>query len=78
VAQPRRSTCNLCALCRRHHRAKHIGLHKLRRGAHGIDWSTPHGHRYTVIAHNTAPPSQLERTFLDHAHGHATPSKLRR
>jgi Domain of unknown function (DUF222) len=67
---------NLGCLCRRHHRAKHIGLHKLRRGAHGTDWTTPHGHRYTVIPHNTAPPSQLERTFLDHAHG--TPSKLRR
>ena len=69
---------NLGCLCRRHHRAKHIGLHKLRRGAHGIDWTTPHQHRYTVIPHNTAPPSQVERTVLDHAHGHPTPSKLRR
>jgi len=60
------------------HRAKHIGLHKLRRGAHGTDWTTPHGHRYTVIPHNTAPPSQLERTFLDHDRAHGTPSKLRR
>jgi len=36
------------------------------------------GAAHTVIPHNTAPPSQLERTFLDHAHGDTTPSKLRR
>jgi len=53
-------------------------MHKIRRGAHGMDWTTPHSHRYTVLYHDTAPPSQLERGFLDHIHGHTTPSKLRR
>jgi Domain of unknown function (DUF222) len=71
------SICNLCALCKRHHRAKHIGLHKLRRGAHGIDWTTPHQHHYTVIPHNSPPPSPLERLLADITHNHH-PSKLRR
>jgi hypothetical protein len=72
------SIANLCCLCRRHHRAKHQGLHQLRRGAHGIDWTTPHQHRYTVIHHNTNPPSPLERLLIDITHGHTTPAKLRR
>ena len=53
-------------------------MHKILRGAHGMDWTTPHGHRYTVLYHDTAPPSQFERGFLDHVHGHTTPSQLRR
>ena len=78
VVQPRHHHRQPRLPLRRHHRAKHIGLHKLRRGAHGTDWTTPRQHRYTVIPHNTAPPSRVERTVLDLAHGHPTPSKLRR
>ena len=72
------SIANLSALCRRHHRAKHVGLHKLRRSPHGIDWTTPHQHRYTVIPHNSPPPSLIERLVIDIAHGHHTTGKLRR
>jgi hypothetical protein len=72
------SIANLALLCRRHHRAKHIGAYRIRRGAHGIDWTTPHQHHYTVIHHNTPPPSPLERHLTDLAQGRHTPSRLRR
>jgi hypothetical protein len=32
---------NLCCLCRRHHRAKHVGGFRTERTRYGIDWITP-------------------------------------
>jgi hypothetical protein len=72
------SITNLCCLCRRHHRAKHKGRFRIQRGLHGIDWTTPHGRRYTVIHDDAQPPSDTEHRFAQHLHGHHTPSRLRR
>jgi hypothetical protein len=68
---------NMCALCRRHHMAKHLAGFTLRRGPHGMDWTTPRGHRYTVIHPNTNPPTILEQQFAAAVTGHTTPGKLR-
>jgi Domain of unknown function (DUF222) len=51
---------NLCCLCKRHHRAKHIGGFKLRLGVHGVDWETPIGRRYSVIADGLPQPIRFE------------------
>jgi hypothetical protein len=64
---------NLCVLCRRHHRAKHVGRYQVRRGFHGIDWTTPRGHRYTVIAEQAPAPGDVELDLVAHVCGHDTP-----
>ena len=69
---------NLCCLCRRHHRAKHLGKFTITRGPHGIDWTTPRGRRYTVLLHDQPPPSPTETTIAAHILGHHTPAQLRR
>ena len=71
------SIWNMCVLCRRHHRAKHLAGYKLRRGPHGMDWETPRGHRYTVLHHDAQMPSILERHLAAGITGHTTPGKLR-
>ena len=71
------SIWNLCTICRRHHMAKHLAGFTIRRGPHGTDWTTPRGHRYTVIHHNADPPSILEQQLADTIQGHHTPAKLR-
>jgi hypothetical protein len=71
------SIWNMCLLCRRHHMAKHLAGFTVRRGPHGTDWTTPRGHRYTVIHPDTAMPTNLERRFVATITGHTTPGKLR-
>jgi hypothetical protein len=71
------SLWNLCAACKRHHVAKHLAGFKVRRGPHGIDWTTPRGHRYTVIHHTDPQPSLIERQLAAALNGHTTPGKLR-
>ena len=68
---------NMCVLCRRHHLAKHLAGFKVRRGPHGMDWTTPRGHRYTVIHPDAEPPTYFERHFAAAVTGHTTPGKLR-
>jgi 5-methylcytosine-specific restriction endonuclease McrA len=47
---------NLAALCRRHHRAKTLGLWRYTRTPTGIyHWTDPHGHTYLVTPHGTRP-----------------------
>jgi hypothetical protein len=58
--------------------AKHLAGFKIRRGPHGTDWTTPRGHRYTVLHPNANPPSPLEHQFSAAITGHHTPVKLRR
>ena len=53
---------NLCCLCRRHHRAKHVGRFKIRRTEYGIDWTTPRGATYTVLPENGQPPTRSSRS----------------
>jgi hypothetical protein len=50
---------------------------KVRRGPHATDWTTPRGHRYTVIHHTADPPSPLEARLVAEITGHHTPAKLR-
>jgi hypothetical protein len=69
---------NLCCLCRRHHRAKHIGRFTVTRGPHGIDWTTPRGRRYTVLLQDQPPPSPTETTIAARILGHHQPAHLRR
>jgi len=69
---------NLCCLCRRHHRAKHLGKFTITRGPHGIDWTTPRGRRYTVLLQDQPPPSPTELHITAHILGHHTPAQLRR
>jgi hypothetical protein len=64
---------NMCVLCRRHHRAKHVGRFQVRRGHHGIDWTTPRGHRYTVIPEQAPAPSTVELDLAAYLRGHETP-----
>ena len=71
------SIWNMCVLCRRHHMAKHLAGFKIRRGPHGMDWTTPRGHRYTVIHPDAEKPTILERQFAAAVTGHTTPGKLR-
>jgi Domain of unknown function (DUF222) len=72
------SIANLCAACRRHHRAKHIGGFQVRRGSLGIDWTTPRGHRYTVIGDHAPPPSPTDLLLVAYAQGYPTANRLRR
>ena len=69
---------NLCCLCRRHHRAKHIAGYDIQRTVHGYDWTTPRGHRYTVIGDHSPPPTPTEHAFATYIAGHHTPGRLRR
>jgi hypothetical protein len=46
--------------CKRHHRAKHVGAFTLRLGVHGVDWETPIGRRYSVIADGLPLPIRFE------------------
>ena len=68
---------NLCCLCKRHHRAKHVAGFKLRLGLHGVDWQTPTGHRYTVVPDNRWLPDPVD-FHLDQRLNHATIGQLRR
>ena len=68
---------NLCCLCKRHHRAKHVAGFKLRLGLHGVDWQTPTGHRYTVVPDNRWLPDPVD-FHLDQRLHHATIGQLRR
>ena len=76
------SISNLCLLCRRHHRAKHVGGFKVERTLFGIDWITPRGKHYTVIPDSAPPPSTLEHDLSQRIRGWHTqsepPSQLRR
>jgi hypothetical protein len=69
---------NLCCLCRRHHRAKHLGHYAVHHGPHGIDWTTPRGQRYTVLLQDQPPPSPTELHITARILGHHTPAQLRR
>jgi hypothetical protein len=69
---------NLCCLCRRHHRAKHVGQFTVQRGPHGIDWITPRGRRYTVLLKDQPPPSPTEMSIATRILGHHQPTQLRR
>jgi hypothetical protein len=61
---------NLCLLCKRHHRAKHVGGFKIQRFSHGVRWRTPHGHHYVVLHPNAeASSSRLEVTLARHLPG---------
>jgi hypothetical protein len=51
---------NLCSLCRLHHHAKHAGGFQLRRTKHGIEWRTPLGRRYNVLANNAPAPEPTD------------------
>ena len=51
---------NLCSLCNLHHQAKHAGGFRLRRTKHGIEWRTPLGRRYTVLANNARVPEPTD------------------
>jgi Domain of unknown function (DUF222)/HNH endonuclease len=68
---------NLCCLCRRHHRAKHEGGYRIRRGALGIEWLTSRGAHYTVL-HHPGHPSPLELRLDQHLHHRPRPTNLRR
>jgi Domain of unknown function (DUF222)/HNH endonuclease len=67
---------NLCCLCRRHHRAKHEGGYRIRRGALGIEWLSPRGAHYTVLNH-PRHPSRLELRLDQHLHHRPRPTNLR-
>jgi hypothetical protein len=67
---------NLCCLCRRHHRAKHEGGYRIRRGALGIEWHTPRGAHYTVLD-RPRHPSRLELRLDQHIHERPRPTNLR-
>jgi hypothetical protein len=69
---------NLCCLCRRHHRAKHVGGFRTERTRYGIDWITPRGGHYTVLSENATTPHPSHHRLEQYLHGHHTPSKLRR
>jgi Domain of unknown function (DUF222)/HNH endonuclease len=58
---------NICTLCRRHHRAKHVAGYQLRRTYHGILWTSPRGHRYIVSS--DLNPSMVEIMLEDYRHG---------
>ena len=68
---------NLCCLCKRHHRAKHVGGFTLRLGVHGVDWETPIGRRYSVIADGLLRPNRFE-FHLTQLHQYNTVGQLRR
>ena len=72
------SIANLIPLCRRHHRAKHKGQFQVRRTTTGIDWITPCGRHYTVIADLAPPPTASEHDLTQRVHGFHGASKLRR
>ena len=69
---------NLCCLCRRHHRAKHVAGYRIRRSVAGIEWLTPRGRHYTVLAEHARVPHPLEQVLTQIAHGYHTPGTLRR
>jgi 5-methylcytosine-specific restriction endonuclease McrA len=69
---------NLAALCRRHHRAKHKGKHRIRRGPNGIEWITPRGRRYLLVPRDALAPSELELTLHRLAHAENIMSLVRR
>jgi hypothetical protein len=71
-------TPNLCCLCRRHHRAKHVGQFQIQPSPHGIDWITPRGRRYTVLYEDQRAPTTTEMTITGRLLGHHTVSQLRR
>jgi hypothetical protein len=63
---------NLCNLCAAHHGSKHKGRYRLRRDHHGIAWTTPRAHHYTVLGETARAPSPLEHRTTDAYHGHRT------
>jgi hypothetical protein len=69
---------NLCCLCRAHHRLKHEAGHEIHPAVHGIDWTTPRGHHYTVLPENHPPPSPLVHALTDYLPHRSGPSHLRR
>ena len=69
---------NLCCLCRRHHRAKHVGRFRIRRTEYGIDWTTPRGATYTVLPENGQPPTRSFAVLLCRTLTAKQPTKLRR
>ncbi len=69
---------NLVPLCRRHHRAKHKGGHRIRRTALGLEWITPRRKRYLVIPHGSEAPSELECLLERLAQAENIMSRLRR
>jgi hypothetical protein len=69
---------NLCCLCKAHHRLKHEGGFHPERTTHGITWTTPRGHHYTVVPDTMAVPGPIEHALADYLDGHHGPSHLRR
>jgi hypothetical protein len=55
---------NLYCVCKRHHRAKDEAGYTYRRVPGGIEWTTPHGHRYTK--RRTADGRRYRRSCLNH------------
>jgi len=68
---------NLCCLCRPCHRLKHEGGFDIVRTSLGFAWTTPRGHRYTVLPEVIPPPRRVEHIIVDLIH-HQGPSHLRR
>jgi Domain of unknown function (DUF222) len=53
------SACNLCCLCRHHHRLKHHGAWTVEHGDHdALVWTSPTGRRYTTTPEPIPLPSQ--------------------
>jgi len=72
---------NLCCLCRACHRLKHEGGYEIQRTSLGFAWTTPRGHRYTVLPEVMPPPARLDHVIADFRHHHPGrpgPSHLRR
>jgi len=72
------SVVNLCCLCKRHHRAKHQGRFRVRRGYHGIDWTTPLGRVYTVLPEDAPEPNPTEYQLAQQLAGFHGRGRLRR
>jgi hypothetical protein len=68
---------SMCCLCKRHHRAKHVGNFTVRRGPFGVEWQTPMGLRYSVIPEVKYLPTTMEFRISQTIQGHHN-SKLRR
>ena len=62
---------NLYCACKRHHRAKDEAGYTYRPVRGGIEWTTPHGHRYTThryTTHQTDDGRRHRRPCLNHHH----------
>jgi hypothetical protein len=57
---------NHYCLCKRHHRAKDEAGYRYRPVRGGIEWTTPHGHRYTT--HRPTSYRRYRRSCLNHHH----------